>query len=178
VPRQSPHDRFDEILAALPALPAQGQGAQGQGMHLEPQTPNSKKADAPEAAEPGDPEAAGDHICCPTQRTRKRIRTKKIFTVVSYGLRIFGCKNTQLCVTRCERYWPETPSVRDAVQRSENTRKNSFLNYESPALTAELQARIIMRVKHSSQLVTNIKPTTGGQNSAHSFSLPEAASRR
>ena len=167
MPRQSPHDRFDEILAALPALPAQGQGAQGQGMHLEPQTPNSKKADAPEAAEPGDPEAAGDHICCPTQRTRKRIRTKKIFTVVSYGLRIFGCKNTQLCVTRCERYWPETP-----------TRKNSFLNYESPALTAELQARIIMRVKHSSQLVTNIKPTTGGQNSAHSFSLPEAASRR
>ena len=44
-------DKFDEILDALPSLPAQGQGAQGQGMHLEPQTPNSKKAaDAPEAA--------------------------------------------------------------------------------------------------------------------------------
>ena len=36
----------------------------------------------------------------------------------------------------------ETPSVGNGVQRSENTRKNSFLNYESPALTAELQARI------------------------------------
>ncbi len=35
----------------------------------------------------------------------------------------------------------EAPSVREAVQRNENTRKNSFLNYESPALTAELQAR-------------------------------------
>ena len=35
----------------------------------------------------------------------------------------------------------EAPSVREAVQRSENTGKNSLLNYESPALTAELQAR-------------------------------------
>ena len=35
----------------------------------------------------------------------------------------------------------ETSNVGDPVQRSENTRKNSFLNYESPALTAELQAR-------------------------------------
>jgi hypothetical protein len=31
--------------------------------------------------------------------------------------------------------------VGNGVQRSENMRKNSFLNYESPALTAELQAR-------------------------------------
>src|SRR5436190_13117047 len=34
----------------------------------------------------------------------------------------------------------ELPSVRDGVQRREKTRKNSFLNHESPALTAELQA--------------------------------------
>jgi hypothetical protein len=34
----------------------------------------------------------------------------------------------------------EAPSVREAVQRNENTRKNSVLNYEFPALTAELQA--------------------------------------
>jgi hypothetical protein len=34
----------------------------------------------------------------------------------------------------------ETPSVRNAAQASENPRKNSLLNYESPALTAELQA--------------------------------------
>jgi len=36
----------------------------------------------------------------------------------------------------------EAPSISVAVQCSENTRKNSFLNYESPALTAELQARM------------------------------------
>ena len=35
----------------------------------------------------------------------------------------------------------EAPSFREALQRRENTRKNCFLNYESPALTAELQAR-------------------------------------
>ena len=29
----------------------------------------------------------------------------------------------------------ETPGVRDAVQRSENPRKNSFLNYESLRLS-------------------------------------------
>ena len=44
----------------------------------------------------------------------------------------------------------EAPSFSIAVQRSENTRKNSFLNYESPALTAELQAQfaldLIMRM--------------------------------
>jgi hypothetical protein len=36
----------------------------------------------------------------------------------------------------------KSPSVGNAVQRSEITRKISFFNYESPALTAELQARI------------------------------------
>ena len=44
----------------------------------------------------------------------------------------------------------EAPSVSIAVQRSENTCRNSFLNYESPALTAELQAgytdKQIMRI--------------------------------
>jgi hypothetical protein len=45
----------------------------------------------------------------------------------------------------------ETPSVRNTAQRSENMRKNSFLNYESPALTAELQARRAQRanIQHS-----------------------------
>jgi len=41
------------------------------------------------------------------------------------------------------------PSVRDAVQSGEMTRKNSFLIYESPALTAELQARIDRELNHS-----------------------------
>jgi hypothetical protein len=49
----------------------------------------------------------------------------------------------------------ELPGVCDAVQSGETTRKNSFLNYESPALTAELQARINTEVKHSKPLVTN-----------------------
>ena len=35
----------------------------------------------------------------------------------------------------------EAPSAREAVQRNENTCKNSVLNYEFPALTAELQAQ-------------------------------------
>lgn len=34
----------------------------------------------------------------------------------------------------------DLPSVSNSAQRCENVRKNSFLNYESPALTAELQA--------------------------------------
>jgi hypothetical protein len=73
------------------------------------------------------------------------------FTVVFYGLKIFCCKMAQLCVTRRKYCTAETPSVSDTAQRSENTRKNSFLNYESPALTAELQARflfthLIMRI--------------------------------
>ena len=43
----------------------------------------------------------------------------------------------------------ETPSVRNGAQRSENSRKKSFSNYESPALTAELQARFACALKHS-----------------------------
>jgi hypothetical protein len=34
----------------------------------------------------------------------------------------------------------EAPSISNDVQRSENRRKNPLLNYESPALTAELKA--------------------------------------
>jgi hypothetical protein len=49
----------------------------------------------------------------------------------------------------------DTPSVRNGAQRSENTRKNSVLNYESPALTAELQARISDALKHN----TSLRPT-------------------
>ena len=46
----------------------------------------------------------------------------------------------------------EMPSVGKDAQSSENARKNSFLNYESPALTAELQARIEMLLKHSERM--------------------------
>src|SRR5258707_10751776 len=42
----------------------------------------------------------------------------------------------------------ESPSVSDAAQRSANARKNSFFNYESPALTAELQAHGALTREH------------------------------
>jgi len=51
-----------------------------------------------------------------------------LFTVVFYGLRIFCCKTAQSRVTACEFLTTELPSVRDAVQRSESARRNSFLN--------------------------------------------------
>ena len=76
-------------------------------------------------------------------------RTAELFTVVFYGLRIFGRKTAQLCVTQCEWLTTETPSISDAVQRGENTRKKSLLNYESPALTAELQAHIFCKTNHA-----------------------------
>jgi hypothetical protein len=59
---------------------------------------------------------------------------------VFYGLNNFRCKTARLCVTRCEWGMNELLSVSNDAQSSENMRKNSFLNYESPALTAELQA--------------------------------------
>jgi hypothetical protein len=46
----------------------------------------------------------------------------------------------------------EAPSVRDGAQHCENKRENSFLNYGSPALTAELQARMISELNHAKRL--------------------------
>jgi hypothetical protein len=43
---------------------------------------------------------------------------------------------------RRESEMAEIPSVRKGAQASKNPRKNSLLNYESPALTAELQAHL------------------------------------
>jgi hypothetical protein len=61
----------------------------------------------------------------------------------------------QFCATRRKCEMAETPSVCHAVQSGGMTRKNSVLNYESPALTAELQARISYAFKHSILLLTN-----------------------
>jgi hypothetical protein len=47
------------------------------------------------------------------------------------------------------------PSVRNTAKAGENPCKNSLLNYESPALTAELQARISHALKHN----TSLRPT-------------------
>jgi len=63
------------------------------------------------------------------------------FMVVFYGLTFFGCKTVQVCVTRREFESIGSSSVSNDAQFGENLRKNSFLNYESPALTAELQAQ-------------------------------------
>jgi hypothetical protein len=52
------------------------------------------------------------------------------FTVVFYGVRIFGCKTAHLSVTPRECGMAETPSVGNDVQRCENKRKNSVLNYD------------------------------------------------
>jgi phosphosulfolactate phosphohydrolase-like enzyme len=71
------------------------------------------------------------------------------FTVIFYGLRNFCCKTVQLCATQRESEMTETPSVRNAAQAGEKGRKNSFFNYESPALTAELQSRTIRGLNHS-----------------------------
>jgi hypothetical protein len=49
----------------------------------------------------------------------------------------------------------ELPSVDNAVQSSEMMRNSLGLNYESPALTAELQARISHALKHN----TSLRPT-------------------
>jgi hypothetical protein len=78
-------------------------------------------------------------------------------TVVFYGLKTFGCKTAQLSVMQRECRMVETPIDSIAVQRSENTRKNSFLNYESPALTAELQARDAIQLNHNHMRMTNLE---------------------
>jgi hypothetical protein len=72
-----------------------------------------------------------------------RARGARSFTVVFYGVKILRRKTAQFCATHRKSEIAETPSVRNKLQRSENLRKNSLLNYESPALTAELQARIL-----------------------------------
>jgi hypothetical protein len=47
----------------------------------------------------------------------------------------------------CKHHSLDLPMIRNAVQYSENVRNSLVLNYESPALTAELQARLAV---HSS----------------------------
>jgi hypothetical protein len=59
----------------------------------------------------------------------------------------------------------EMPSVRNGAQAGEKLRKNSLLNYESPALTAELQAHPRRRanIQHST---SNVQSLTGDEFSA------------
>ena len=45
----------------------------------------------------------------------------------------------------------DSPSIGNGVQRHEKLRKNSLLNYESPALTAELQALVRYETNHANR---------------------------
>ena len=65
-------DKFDEILDALPSLPAQGQGAQGQGMHLKkPRHRTAKRLQTLQRLQSLGIQRQSDHICCPTPRGRE-----------------------------------------------------------------------------------------------------------
>ena len=66
----------------------------------------------------------------------------------------------------------DTPSTRNGAQAGENGRKKAFLNYESPALTAELQAHLNYRVKHNTSLVTNPESIRDCSNSEFLVSKP------
>jgi hypothetical protein len=59
---------------------------------------------------------------------------RRTFHGLFYGLKIFGCKTAQSCVTRCKPHWLGLPMIRNAVQRSENVRNSLGLNYKSAAL--------------------------------------------
>jgi hypothetical protein len=74
-------------------------------------------------------------------RTENNRASLNFFTVVFYGRRNFCCKTTQFYVTPCECLTAELPSVRHALQSGATMCNSLGLNYESPALTAELQAR-------------------------------------
>jgi hypothetical protein len=56
----------------------------------------------------------------------------------------------------------EMPSIGNGTQHCENKRENSFLNYESPALTAELQAR------NAAKLTMRMAVNQDGKDSEHS----------
>jgi hypothetical protein len=51
--------------------------------------------------------------------------------------------------------FPETPTVSNGVQAGENTRKNSFLNYETVALPAELRRREAGKTLHPTAVHTS-----------------------
>jgi hypothetical protein len=69
------------------------------------------------------------------------------FTVVFYGAKDFCCKTAQFCAMRCKPHSLGLPMIRNTVQRSENRRKNSILNYKSAARPAEncKEARVAAR---------------------------------
>jgi hypothetical protein len=85
----------------------------------------------------------------PLRQFRAHAKTPLSFTVVFYGPKSFCRKFARFVAMPCKSNSLGSPIIRNAVQRCENTRKISFLNYESPALTAELQARFACGLKYS-----------------------------
>jgi len=67
-------------------------------------------------------------MAVPNAAQHATTKPHRLFTVVFYGLRILGCKTAQLSGARREWLTTKTPSIRDAVQRRENTRKTPLLN--------------------------------------------------
>jgi len=60
-----------------------------------------------------------------------------------YGLQYFQRKITQFCPSTANAEW-RIPAGSNDMQSSETLRNSLGLNYESPALTAELQAHFHM----------------------------------
>jgi hypothetical protein len=72
-----------------------------------------------------------------TRKTRNHLQSADVRdSLRPYGRRIFCHKTAQFRASLRECLTTEIPSVSNAAQLRENERKNSFLNYESPALTA------------------------------------------
>ena len=55
--------------------------------------------------------------------------------------------------------------MQHTAQHREKLRKKLLGNYESPALTAELQAPVLIEIKHSAPLMTNPENFRGCFNS-------------
>jgi hypothetical protein len=112
----------------------------------------------------------------------ERYRQNRICTtVVFYGPRDFERKTMQSCARQREDWIPEMPSFCNAAQAGEKQRKNSLLNYESPALTAELQAQLPMnnaggsvRLDHVASVLLNANHSAVERN-RHTAKLLAAA---
>ena len=65
---------------------------------------------------------------------------ERFFYGLFYGRVKYCCKTVQFYVTLCKHRIAGLPSVSNDMQCSETLRNSLGLNYDSPALTAELQA--------------------------------------
>src|SRR5262249_31165520 len=85
------------------------------------------------------------------QNTSAPASETEFFTVVFYGLTTFFLPNTANLRYAVRIRFSQTPSVSKGAQVCGNPRKTSTLNYESPALTAELQAHCAFKSTQSNR---------------------------